>query len=111
MSQLDAIFASNPKYAVAIAINIGDQEALQYANKFVAVLKKNGWTVEGGGPMQAMYDIPPKGIELTIRDPQNIPPGVRVLASALKQAGISFTPAHNDGVAIGAIEFRVGTKP
>jgi hypothetical protein len=108
--RLDSVLSSSPKYAVSIAINFGDQEALRYANKLSAVFEKNGWSVEGGGTSQAMYDIPAKGIELTIRDPQNVPPGLRVVANALKQAGISFTPAWNENVAIGAIEIRVGTK-
>jgi hypothetical protein len=109
LSQLDAVLSSNPKYAVNFSISIGDQEALQYANQLIAVLRKNGWTV--GGPDQGMYTIPPTGIELTIRDPKDIPPGAPVLANALKQAGIPFRPAHNEGISEGTIEVRVGTKP
>jgi hypothetical protein len=108
LAQLDAVLSSSPKYEVSVQINLGDQEALQYAQQFVTAFKKNGWTVNG--PNQAVYNTPPKGIELVVHSPSDIPPSAEILARALKQAGISFIGGDNPSIAGGTVEFRIGVK-
>ena len=57
-----------------------------------------------------VYQVSCKGIELVVRDPQNVPPATVILANTLKQAGIPFSAARNPNIAIGVTEFRIGAK-
>jgi hypothetical protein len=109
LSGLNAALSVNPKYAVEIDTPMGDQEAARYAKQFETVLRDNGWTIDG--PNYSIFNPPLRDIQITVGDPRHIPTGAIVLANALKQAGIVFTPTHATGVTSGAIQLRIGTKP
>jgi hypothetical protein len=106
---LISVLAANPKYKITVTCNMGDQESLRFAQQFMDVFKQSGWIVDG--PNQAMYDRAPVGIQLTIRDGKNPPPGALTIVNALKEVRIEFGAFQNPSVAEGIIDFRVGSKP
>lgn len=101
---------------ISVVCILGDTEGRAFAAEFAQVFRSEGW-VGAEGVNQAIYDVDPVGVEVTVNDQEvkggGQPPAAVALIQALDQLGLIRTKTLflNARVPVGLIEFRVGKRP
>jgi hypothetical protein len=57
-----------------------------------------------------MYDIPPEGLQIAVKEGSPTPTGAHTVIEALKKANIEFRAFQKPGIREGDIELQIGRK-
>lgn len=100
-----------PDQEVGVCYHPAASDAPSYAQDFVNVFKAIGWTVNDGGPSEAL-NAPSTGLAFLVSVQDSLPPGAEALRDSLRIYGIEVSthrdPARNIGP--GAFILAIGLE-
>ena len=124
--QLAAKLRAAGTHSVRLSYPGNDPDAKSYTEQFRQVFRSAGWRVENVHNV-LQYDEDPVGLILGFSAPsavanpedssrtlvreEDVPPSLRILQAALKDAGLAVDVRYTAGLPAGVVELRVGHKP
>jgi len=101
---------------IDIVVQLGNSEAMNFAEEFVAIFRRAGWDAgKNGGISQTVYGgEPPQGVQVMLNEGEykagHLPNGAVALVRALDASGLAPQGFLNPQIPAGQIQLRVGTK-